>query len=170
MGSRRQFLVGLFTSGLGLGLAPTIATGEDRKRPPDIPAQTKGYFWKDTIFCQAQDARLLADVHRQAWHMGLDLILGRPDAPDIFARPYFVAIIDRTTVPYGMWSGFLKYREEFEEQKPILVVDGKGSEAPFALDASMQMVDPGSEEGKRQIMRTIRTAHEIALKWEPEFA
>ena len=40
----------------------------------------------------------------QAWHMGLDLILGRPDACDLLGLPFFIAIVDRATMPYGMWT------------------------------------------------------------------
>lgn len=168
MGSRRKFLGGVLAAGAGLGLGARSTASSLLKQSREGSQELKVYVWQKTIFCQVQDARLLAAVGQQAWNTGLDLFLGMPDHPDLFATPCFIAILDRRTVPPDVWEDFLGYRWEVKDQTPILLVDDLGTSAPYALDAGMQVVEAGTKGGLRQIRQAIRAAHRVALAWQPD--
>ena len=168
MGSRRRFLGGLLASGLGLGAASKALANAGKSQPRSQRPDPPGYAWQRTIFCQLEDAALLGHIYTHARCMGVELFLGRPDAPDLFAIPCFVAILDRTTVPDDMWTEFLDYRQEVEDEVPILLVDGLGASGAWALDAGMQVVEPRGEQGLGRLKQAVGEAHRVALRWQPE--
>ena len=192
MDSRRGFIAKVL-AGLGVFSLEMKASGTTRDQPrlaepQHIPGRTE-YAWQSTVFLQVEDAELAALVAREARWLGADVYLGDPRAPDIYAIPYFIAIVGRKTLGLlgedgdarKRWAAFMEHQAEVEDATPIVVVDGLGADGNWACGPSVEIVDwkglresdaaqfGGSEVDTAGVMirRAMRVAHVRAVAWEP---
>ena len=140
------------------------------------------YAWQRTVLVQVDDGALAALVGREASLLHSEVFLGDPQDPDVYAIPYFIAIVHRWSMGPERWADFMEHQVEVEDATPIIVVDGLGTEGNWAVGPSVEIVDwKGLREADEmqagessvdtagvRLRRAMRVAHVRAMAWEPE--
>ncbi len=169
MHNRRKFLKGFLAGGVALGMWEDTSTGALAKSCDDeVREVPKCFAWQTTIFCQFGDPGLLSDVGAYARRIGCDIYHGEPFSPDIFAIPYFVAIVDRSTLTSESWAEYLEFREEVEDTTPCILVDSLGASDGWPIYDRMEILDPNIKHHVHGILDRIREAHLVAQEWRIE--
>ena len=81
------------------------------------------YSLGQTIFCQFNNKILKLALEECAKEIGCHIWNGAPGSPDIVAIPAFIVIVDRQTVGKELWSDYVKFCEEVDDDVPCLIVD-----------------------------------------------
>jgi len=162
MDNRRAFFQRIFAGGVAIGLGGgAVARANEQAALIDRIAP-KGFARKTTIFNQCGNPEMLAALSWEAQRLGCDIYHGQPFSPDIFAVPYFVAIINRKTLEAGRWADFLDFRKEVGDTTPLIIVDEFGDTSGWKIDENMEIRDPKNPEDVRYIINRIKEAFRAA--------
>lgn len=126
-------------------------------KKPQKTISAKGYVWNKTIFCQFDNLVLKRAIEKIAVDMGCRVCYGEPHSFDIIFTPYFVAVVDRSTIRGTPWKAYLRYRKESRDRTSIIIVDDL-----------KDIKTPKSKYIKRTGPKDLRVIRRIILESNPQ--
>jgi len=163
MHNRRKFLKSFLAGGVAVGMgAKTDIKANVLSGSLENDELPNGFAMKTTIFCQIADPQLASSLNWPAKNLSCDLYNGKPITADIFATPYFIAIVDRNIVGKELWTEYLEFRKEVDDTTPFILVDYLGDSDGWEIDEHMEICDIGNRDQVRYIVERIKETHLVA--------